>query len=128
MKQFPTITELQTCTMMCWVATPCGLVYVSQKQTVSTFCPKEGHSIFLRNAGIYVRVHTALEPSTPPSSSPRKLQISYQFVNLQCSNYVTTLCRLRTFCGNTERLMFTIVAYSNVLTILHPLGENEETQ
>jgi hypothetical protein len=42
---------------------------VSVKHTVSIFSPEDGNSMFLRNVGIYRRVHTSSKPRTSSSSS-----------------------------------------------------------
>jgi hypothetical protein len=56
--------------LVSWVVTPCGLTdtNVSENYTASIFSPEEGHGMFLRNAGIYLRVHTALQPRITTST------------------------------------------------------------
>jgi hypothetical protein len=45
-----------------WVVTPCGLVGRYQRfgGTYSVLCPEDGGSMFFRNVGISLQVHTAL--------------------------------------------------------------------
>jgi hypothetical protein len=48
--------------------------------------PEDGDSMFLRNVGIYLRVHTVSQPRTTSSSSPPwELQISYISENVKTS-------------------------------------------
>jgi hypothetical protein len=51
------------------VVTPCGLVDISEERTVSIFSLEHGGSMLLRNVGIYLRVHTALQPRRPTSTN-----------------------------------------------------------
>jgi hypothetical protein len=41
---------------------------VSEEHTVSVFNPEDGSSMFLRNVGTHIRVHTASQPRIPTSS------------------------------------------------------------
>jgi hypothetical protein len=65
-----------------WVVTPFELQVdnnVSGKHTVSIFRAEyDGDSMFLRNAGVYLQVYTALQPrrTTSTSSPPWEPQIS----------------------------------------------------
>jgi hypothetical protein len=60
--------------LVVWVVTPCGLVDRRRYQCFGgTYCPifraEDGGSIFLRNVGIYLQVHTVLQPRRPTSTS-----------------------------------------------------------
>jgi hypothetical protein len=57
------------------VVTPCGLV--------DRFSPEDGDSMFLRNVGVYLQVHTALQTIRPTSTRDRNVS----FVTL-CGEYV----------------------------------------
>jgi hypothetical protein len=53
--RFEVITAVKMSILVLWVVMLCGLVgrYLS---------PEDGGSMFLRNVGIYLQVHTALQP------------------------------------------------------------------
>jgi hypothetical protein len=56
-----------------WAVTPFGLVNVSEEHTISIFSSEDGSIMFLRSVGMYLLVHTALQPRRPtPTSSPRE--------------------------------------------------------
>jgi hypothetical protein len=70
--------------LVLWVATPCEPVgrldtTVSEEHTVSIFSPEDGDSMFLRNFGIYLQVHTVLQPTRPTLTLN---QFSYSRVEL----------------------------------------------
>jgi hypothetical protein len=55
------LTVTKTSMVVSWVVTPCGILG-TYKRFGETYCPEDGGSIFLRNVGIYIQVHTALQP------------------------------------------------------------------
>jgi hypothetical protein len=61
----------QTSMIEFWVVTPCGLVgrYSVSEEYTSQSHPWRWGSMFLRNVGIYLQVHTALQPIRPTSTS-----------------------------------------------------------
>jgi hypothetical protein len=66
----PPLLRLCMSMLVSWVVTPCGPV--DRYQRFGVFNSEYVGSMFLRNAGIYVQVHTVLQPrrTTPISSSP----------------------------------------------------------
>jgi hypothetical protein len=54
-----------------WPLFPVSPTNVSEEHrpAVSVFSPEDGDSIFLRNVGTYLQVHTALQPTRPTSTS-----------------------------------------------------------
>jgi hypothetical protein len=88
-----------------WVVTLCGCVgtidnNVSEEHTAS-FRAEDGGSIFLQNVGIYLQVHTALQPRRPTSTSspPREPQVSsiqYNFCEIKHNKHVLQL-KMRNF-------------------------------
>jgi hypothetical protein len=51
-----------------WVVKPCGL---KEEHTISTFWTEDGGSMFFRNVGIYLQVHTAVQPRRPTKKKKR---------------------------------------------------------
>jgi len=47
-----------------WNVTPCGLLdkYMLLEEPTFSFCPEDGGIVFLRNVGINIPEHTALNP------------------------------------------------------------------
>jgi hypothetical protein len=41
---------------------------LSEEHTTSIFSSEDGNSIFLRNVGIYLQIHTASQPIRPTST------------------------------------------------------------
>jgi hypothetical protein len=56
--RFETLTAVKMSILVFWVVTPCGLVDRYQRFG-------DGGSMLLRNIGIYLRVHVALQPRRP---------------------------------------------------------------
>jgi hypothetical protein len=73
------VCDLMMSVLVFWVVKPCGLVGRYQRFE-GTFSPEDGDSIFLRNVGIYLQVHTALQPRRLISATPDCLAIFILYV------------------------------------------------
>jgi hypothetical protein len=67
--RFEVLTAVKMSMLIFWVVPPCGLVnrYLHFGGTYCLFSPEEGGSVFLRNFGGYLQVHTALLPKISTS-------------------------------------------------------------
>jgi hypothetical protein len=59
--RFEVLTAIKMPMLVFWVVTPCGLL---------GGYPEDGGSMFLRNVGIYLQVHTALQFRRPTWTHP----------------------------------------------------------
>jgi hypothetical protein len=59
---FEVLKTVKMMMLVFWVVTPCGLVDRYQH-----FSPEDEGSMFLQNNGLYLHVHTALQPRRPTS-------------------------------------------------------------
>jgi hypothetical protein len=63
--KFEVLATMKILMMIFWIVTPCGLVgrYQRVRETYYLyFSPEDGYSMFRRNVGIDLQVHTVLLP------------------------------------------------------------------
>jgi hypothetical protein len=76
------------------VVTPCELVSRHQRFGGTYFSPEDGGSMFLRNIGVYLQVHTALQPRRPTENFSLTLLKIFIFVNSQLHHVVDDISQL----------------------------------
>jgi hypothetical protein len=87
--------------LVLWVITPCGLV--GRYQRFGATYREDGGSIFLWNVGIYLQVHTALQPrrtTSPSAKHTRKFQAVY--VKSSCNSKFGTTNLIRLYLGRLQ--------------------------
>jgi hypothetical protein len=67
--RFELLSAVKMLMLVFWVVTPCGLVRRYHRfGGTYTSGPEDGGRMFLRNIGVYLKVHTALQPRRPTST------------------------------------------------------------
>jgi hypothetical protein len=66
---FEILTAVKMSIFVFWVLTPCGLVGRYHRFGGTHFNPEDGGSVFIRNDGICVQVHTVLQLRRPTSAT-----------------------------------------------------------
>jgi hypothetical protein len=65
--RFEVFTAVKMKMVVFRIVTPCGLAGVYERFRITyCFSPEDGGSMFLRNVGTHLQVHTALQPRRPP--------------------------------------------------------------